>query len=611
MSTANQKTLTDAEYRALRKRLARGGDFVWLARKLDYKHWPAVRRLNLAGIEHLVETKRVYPHGELACHVLGFAGVDNQGLEGLELFYEKELRGREGWIYATRDGMGNSVRPAEKKYSDSVEGFNLHLTIDSTVQHVTEVELQRAYQETRARAASAIVMEPDSGRVLAIANFPNYDPNLFSKYEARNRRNRVVTDMYEPGSTFKVVTAASALESGIATEDDMIHCRNGVYWIDGHEIHDSEPHGWLTFRQVLEESSSIGMARIGIKVGAQRFFRDIGSFGFGEKTGVDLPGEVEGVLHPVEQWTEASIAAMSYGMGISVTPLQMLAALNVVANNGLLVAPYVVEKITTSHGKIVKRHQASNKKRVISADTARRLRRVMQGVIENGTGRRAKLEGVNAAGKTGTAQKVDPHTGKYSAYRHVASFIGFAPTEEPQLAILVLLDEPKGIYWGGHVAAPVFQRVAQRTLSCLGVGAEQEIKLAGSEPASVSATTSLRPAPNFLGLNRQEAERIAKLGEVKIEFSGDGPRVVKQGAPVGTAVGQGARVELTMGEGEDLSGLVPDLTGKSLSAALVALSERRLKVRFRGQGRVVRQKPIAGRRVKPGTIIDLTLALEK
>jgi len=456
--------LIDIKTATLRERLNRRKFFVWLARKLDKDQAQRIKDLDIPGLGFLKESKRYYPNHHLAAHLIGFAGTDNQGLEGLELQFDPDLRGREGWSQIIRDARQRELL-IEKNFVSAQNGFHLVLTIDEMIQYITEEALDRMFAQSKARAASIIVMDPRTGEILALANRPTYRLDDFSGSAVENRTNRAIAYMYEPGSVFKIVAASAALEEDIFTEADKIFCENGSYKVGNHILHDYHAYGTLTFQQVIENSSNIGTTKIAQKMGPATFYKYARRFRFGMKTGIDLAGEVSGVLKPPAQWSKTSIGAVPIGHEVAVTPLQLVGAIAAIANDGIYMQPYMVKYIVDDKNEIIKLNKPKVLGRVISYDTARRIKAILAGVVERGTGRRAQIKGVQAAGKTGTAQKVV--NGTYSDSRFYATFIGFAPVEDPRLAMVVVFDEPHPNHFGGTIAAPVFKDIAEDVLKYL------------------------------------------------------------------------------------------------------------------------------------------------
>jgi len=442
----------------LRERLNRKKSFIWIKRKLSPEESQAVKNLKIKGLGFIKESKRTYPNNYLASHVIGFAGLDNTGLEATELNYDKFLKGEPGWAIFLRDARQKRLDLWQKMVLPK-DGYDLVLTIDEVIQYIAERELDKAYRKYRAKGASIVVMEARTGAILALANRPTYDLNDPSGVTKDKTRDRAIADMFEPGSVFKIVTASAALEEKKVTEGDKFYCENGAYRVSSHTLHDHVPHGWLTFREVIEESSNIGTVKVAQILGPNIVYKYMKLFGFGSKTGIDLLGEISGVAKEPRLWSKISIAAIPIGQEVGVTAIQLASAMSVIANGGLLMKPYIVKEIKTKDGVTLRRIDPQVRRKVISADTAARMTKMLTGVIEEGTGKMAKLIGFSAAGKTGTAQKLEPN-GTYSHNKFVASFVGFAPAEDPLITVIVTVDEPHPVIYGGVVAAPVFKNVA-------------------------------------------------------------------------------------------------------------------------------------------------------
>ena len=444
--------------------------FVWLKRKIPNSQAAKIRAMRLPGVHLVTETQRFYPHGYLASQVLGFAGMDNQGLEGIEMTWDRLLKGEPGWRWLARDARSRNVGAWDMAAVMPRDGLEMVLTLDTTIQYIAERALEEAYLKHKAKAACIVVSDPYTGEILALANRPSYDPNRFSKVTPEQRRNRAVTDMFEPGSVFKIVTAATALGTNSVRPEDTFFCENGNYAVAGRVLHDHHPHGTLTFRQVITESSNIGVAKVAMKMGIQPLYNGIRAFGVGEKTGVDLPGESRGAVTAPKNWSKSTITTVPMGHEVAVNALHLAQIISVVANGGTLVRPWIVREIRDpSNGTVVQSFKPRRVRQVITPETSAQLKEILAGVVEDeeGTGKAARVEGYRAAGKTGTAQKLEPN-GQYSHTKFTASFIGFVPVERPRLSIVVVLDEPKFPYFGGVVSAPVFKRVATDALAYLG-----------------------------------------------------------------------------------------------------------------------------------------------
>ncbi len=448
------------------ERLSRDKSFVWLKRKVSPGEAKEIKRLKLEGIEVVGESKRFYPNKSLACHVLGTVDIDNVGLEGLELYYNKYLKGESGWLISTQDARRKLVESYQDEFIPPKNGFNLVLTIDEVIQHIAERELAKVYEKYNAKAASVIVMDPRTGDILALANLPNYDLNNFTKRPIESIRNRAINDFFEPGSVFKIITASAALEEKVVNFNDKFYCENGTYKVGKRVLHDHTPHGIMTFREVIEKSSNIGTVKVASLFGAEKMYKYMKAFGFFDKSGIDLPGEVAGINRPPSRWSGVSMLAIPMGHEVTTTAIQLACAISVIADNGFIVRPHIVKEITDQSSRPMKEFPSVVLRKVISPQTAAKMRGLLMGVVKSGTGKKAGIEDYNVGGKTGTAQKVEPG-GVYSHDRFIASFIGFAPVERPVLSVVVCVDEPHPVYYGGDVAAPVFKNVMDESLKYL------------------------------------------------------------------------------------------------------------------------------------------------
>jgi cell division protein FtsI (penicillin-binding protein 3) len=462
----------------LERKLRQDRGFVWLARKLDPEQGRQLEQMSMDGIGVVMEGRRFYPKGPLLSHVLGFAGLDGEGLEGIERRYEGQLRGEKRVVVLQRDALGRTVFPKGLAEQSPAPGHNLVLTVDEVIQYITEKELDDAVTRTHAKSGTMIVLDPQTGALLALAVSPRFDPNAVAAIGPDRWRNRALTDIYEPGSTMKTIVAAAAIEERVMKPNTMVFAENGRMTVANTVIHDHEKLGWLTFAQVIQKSSNIGAAKVGAALGDLRLYRYLQAFGFGQRTDIDLPGEASGLVKHPREWGRRSLASISMGQEIGVTPIQMVTAMAAIANGGALMKPYVVSEIQDAHGRVLRRILPHVKRRVVSPETARTVTAILEGVVTDGTGGKAAIPGFRVAGKTGTAQKVDPRTGRYSATQFVGSFVGFVPADNPRLAMIVVIDEPHGEAWGGTVAAPVFRRVGEQVLNYLGVSSNEPVKLA-------------------------------------------------------------------------------------------------------------------------------------
>jgi cell division protein FtsI/penicillin-binding protein 2 len=456
--------LLDLSQEFIAERLRRNKYFVWIKRKLSLETTEQIKRLKLKGVNFQRESERFYPNGSLAAHVIGFADTDNKGLEGMELFYDSYLKGKAGKMRVLRDAYQTALQ-IEQNFLPPQDGFDLVLSIDETIQYIAERALEKAYQKHHAKAGSVIVMDVKTGEILALANQPTYNLDEAFKSNVENRTNRAIGYVYEPGSVFKVITAAAALEEGLFSEGDTIYCENGKYRIANHTLTDHHPHATLTFKEVIGKSSNIGVVKIAQKIGPELIYKYGKRFRFGISTDIDLKGEVSGWLKDPSQWSKTTIGAIPIGYEITVTPLQLVAALAAIANEGVFMRPFVVKYIKDKNDQIIKQFEPKVVDRVISPDTAQRLKEILKGVVESGTGTRAQIKGIEVAGKTGTARKV--MDGNYVQGKYYASFMGFAPADEPLLAMIVVMDQPHPSYFGGTVSAPVFQEIMANSLKYL------------------------------------------------------------------------------------------------------------------------------------------------
>jgi cell division protein FtsI (penicillin-binding protein 3) len=528
----------------VRKSLDSEKPFVWIKRQITPQETEEIERLNAKGVEMSFEPNRFYPQGQIAGQVLGFVNRDSEGLEGLELQYNDYIRGEAGSSLVEFDAKRRGVLIQGFEELRIPPGADLHLTLHSGIQHLAEKELEAAIVKNRAKAGVAIVVEPFTGELLAVANYPSFDPNVFFRQSKERARNRAITDVYEPGSTFKTVLAAAVLEEGIVGREDLFYCEMGKYAYGGRIIHDSHPYGWLPFSKILQVSSNICFTKVAEKLKKERYYRYIEKFGFGRATGVDMPGEVGGILRSHESWAPIDLATHAFGQGIAVTPLQMVMAYAAVANGGFLMRPYVVQRVAGPHGAALLENHSHVVRRVISEKTARTLTSMLKEVTsEGGTGTMASLEGFEVAGKTGTAQKADPVNGGYSGKR-VASFVGFAPAEEPRLVVMVVVDEPEASAYGGVVAAPAFGNITRGALRYLAVAPRQpDLMPVGAGPGKIplrrpvtKETTpdfamSANRAPDFLGLSLRDAVEKARAAKINVIMRGHGYVIKQQPLP--------------------------------------------------------------------------------
>jgi cell division protein FtsI (penicillin-binding protein 3) len=548
---------------SLADRLSQRKQFAYVRRQVSPEQARRVADLNLDGIGFTKESKRFYPNSELASHLLGWVGVDNKGLSGIEYTYDSEIRGRNGTVLVHTDARRHAFARAERP---PTSGSTVELTIDEYLQHVAERELHAGVLENRALGGSAIIMNPHTGEILAMANEPTFNPNAFREFDDDDRRNRAIQDLYEPGSTFKVVTASAAIEENVMGVDDLVDTNPGRLKVPGREqpiIDDAgRNNGLLTFTKVIVKSSNIGAVKIGFRVGTERLSRFVSLYGFGHQVSPDFPSESPGIVWKPEKWTDSALASVSMGYQVAVTPMQMVAAVSSVANGGIYVEPRVIRAVY--HNGLRYQVRPKELRRTIGADTAATLTSIMEQVVTDGTAKRAKIDGFTVAGKTGTAQKLV--NGRYSHSDHNASFIGFLPSRSPELAIVVVIDSAKGPNGdhGGTVAAPIFQRIAETSLRYLGVA------------------PTINPPPPVLVARRDAPET----------------------SPIGRDAASRPIVSLVA---DAPPGTVPDLTGMSARDAIRVLVKLGLSAHVSGDGFVVSQDPAPGAPVDANAVCRLVL----
>jgi cell division protein FtsI (penicillin-binding protein 3) len=543
----------------LKQRLKNRRSFEWIQRKISSKEVEQIKALQLPGIGFLKENRRFYPNSQLAAHLVGFVGLDSKGLEGIEFQCDALLNGENHVWTAARDALGREIAMGKTPFEKEDHYRNIVLTIDKSIQHITETELRRGVEKWGAKGGMAIAMDPLTGKILAMASYPTFNPNEFIQYRSKSWRNRAVSDIFEPGSLFKTFLAAGALEEQVVRPSDSFFCENGSYTVYDRTIHDHSKHGWLTFQQIIKFSSNIGASKVGEKMGRDRFYRYISSFGFGEKTRIGLPGEGKGIVRHPRYWSPVALDTISFGQGISATGIQLVTALSAIANGGFLMKPYVVEKIMDEKGQVVQSFQPETVRKVISGETAKKVTALLKITTEKGgTGEGALPAGYEVAGKTGTAQKVDSLLGRYSEDHYTSGFMGFAPPEEPKIVLLIIIDEPQGDSYGGVVAAPVFRAIMEKVLPYLNV-IPKGTMIVKNELDSVpwKETSETRPL----------------IEEVKV--------------------------------GKGFGAVMPDLTGLSMRNALSRMEGKGLIIKVSGNGKVIEQIPRAGAVIERGDICFL------
>jgi cell division protein FtsI (penicillin-binding protein 3) len=560
--------------------------FCWVKRKVTSREAERVRGLDLKGVYFQKEMKRFYPKGSLGAQVLGYVGMDDKGLAGLEYGLDKEIRGTPGRVLVDTDARRKSFHSTEWQ---GTPGDNVVLTLDENIQYIAEKALDEAVKKWKAADGIAIVQNPSTGEILAMASSPTFDPNYYARSKPRDWINRAIGWIYEPGSTFKIVTVSAALQEGLARPRDVIDCQMGSIVLAGHTIHDHKPYGDLTVEQVLVNSSDVGAIKLGLRLGSDRLYRYIQDFGFGSDTDIRLPGEERGLLKPPDRWSGISVGEISMGQEVGVTPLQMVSAYSAIANGGMLIRPRIVRDVYRGeqHGPA----PPAASRRVVSARTAQIMRDMFEKVVKEGTGKSAQLAGYTAAGKTGTAQKIDA-SGTYSKSHYIASFIGFAPVHRPAVTILVVIDSPVGAIYGAEVAAPVFKSIAEQTLGYLNV--PQDNPSWWPQLASSAAGSSRQKREGRVVFPPMEPEppRVATSAVQRVLYR--------------PPADQAAQSTVVLNDGPLTP--VPDFSGLSVRRAAEECQALGLDLSFVGSGLAVQQSPPAGMQVAAGTRVWLRFA---
>jgi cell division protein FtsI (penicillin-binding protein 3) len=551
--------------------------YVIVKRRIDPQAEEQIKSMEMEGVYFVDESMRGYPNLDLASQTLGFVNMNGDGGAGIELQYDKELKGKDGLFSFDIDARRRSFRVNVD--TPPVQGHSLVLSIDKSIQYIADRELAKGVKQARARAGTVIVMESETGRILALSNYPQFNCNKYNKYDARLWRNRAVSDMYEPGSTFKVVVATAALEAGLIRPDELIDCQMGSITIGKHVFHDHKAYGLLKFTEILEFSSNVGAVKLGLRLGEKRLYEALRNFGFGSKSGIDLPGEICGLVRDWQDWSGLSIGAISFGQEVGVTSIQILTAINAIANGGYRVRPSIVDRIIDEKGDLVSL-RIPERVRLMSPQTAETVSKAFEGVVLRGTGTRAALEGYRAAGKTGTAQK--SVEGRYSAEKYVASFIGFAPLPAPRITILVQIDEPKGIHYGGDICAPIFQKIAQETLMQLRVPPDRDLPLPEIAPL-VADENSRGFLPNTAEVQPKNAT------------TGNQPLNEEQQKEISIHIA-GKWIVL------------PDFQGLSKRVVLSRCTELGIHLKASGSGVAVFQAPLPGTKMPLGAVCSVAFA---
>jgi stage V sporulation protein D (sporulation-specific penicillin-binding protein) len=606
----------------LNKLNTKGVSDIYITRNIDKEKADRIRKYALPGIYLTGGTKRVYPNGNFLAQVLGFTGIDDQGLSGLELYYDKYLRGKPGAISAQTDASGRAAPFSEEFFKKPIDGYDLMLTIDETIQHFAEKYAQKALYDNKAKSVTIIVEKVKTGEILAMTSKPDFDPNKpfeliykdrfpdFDKLSQAEKnkivqsmwRNRALTDTYEPGSTFKIVTAAAGLEEGVVNENSQFYCRGYVkvanailkcwrYY---------NPHGSENFVEGVQNSCNPVFIEVGQRLGKEKLYKYINLFGFGQKTGIDLPGEAKGIVQPLSKVGPVELATISFGQGISATPIQVISMINAVANDGVWVQPHVVKAIYDKDKKLIKSFDTPQKRRVLDQDVARRLKTILQSVVTNGTGHNAYLLGYKVAGKTGTSQKYDKTSKKY-----IASFGGFAPADNPEVSVLVIIDEPDpSLYYGGLIAAPVARDLLNDILRYLDIQPQytaEELKQIEFYKEYI--------VPNTIGMSIEDAKREISNNRFNAKIIGSGNKVIDQVPKAGFMLKEGSTIVLFTQQVSQTTVDVPNVVGLSSQDAQKVLSNSLLNIKIKGiKGKIIRQNPQPGTKVQIGSIVEVEIA---
>ena len=577
--------------------------FFWLARDASETIVNQIEDLKIAGVRVIKEPKRYYPQNRLAAQLIGFTDIDLNGLSGVELTKNQVLQGSHGLAVYQKDAFGNTLTDPNYPAKKPQKGKNVILTIDNTYQWIAEEEIKYAVETFDAEAATVIISKPLSGEILAMAVKPSFDPNNAGQFSPSSWRNRAITDSYEPGSTFKPVIMSAVLEEGLKSPEDLIFCENGKYKIYDRTIEDVKGYGWLSVSKVIKKSSNIGMAKIVKEANKNIIYQYVRDFGFGVKTGIELPGETTGEFKNTIEWSKFTPIAMSYGYEISVTPIQMVMAFGAIANGGFLLKPRIYLVVSDEPSKEIEKIQPEVIRRVISDSTSKMIVRMLEDVVLDGTGRRAFVKGLRIAGKTGTTKKYDPQSKRYDDDKFISSFIGFFPAESPQVLVYVMVDNPKQAYLGGEVAAPTFKRILQRIFRIIEI---EKQYVAQPELINEDGNGKHIHVPDLMNKRVQVAEEIIEKLGLKFIIENEGDLIFAQNPRPATKVEPGTEVVVKLkdfNEIDDTNGKytsVPSVVGLSLRDALAKMSQHGLRVVVQGSGRVTKQIPQPGMRIRIG-----------
>ena len=574
-----------------------GRPFFWVRRRVEDQFAAYLDSLDIPGVRIIEEARRFYPRGTLAAHVVGFTNIDLKGLSGIELAKDNELTGNNGLALYQKDANGRKIIDVEHPVRKPLKGKNVILTIDNTIQWVAEEELKFAVKKFDADAGVVIIINPKTGGIFALTVYPGFDLNRAGNYEPDIRRNRAITDVHEPGSTFKSIIMAAILEEGIKQPDDIVFCEKGVYHIYDQTVTDVVPYGWLSLKKIIKKSSNIGMAKIAQELDKRIMYKYVRDFGFGLETGIGLPGEASGELKHYIEWSKFTPIAMSIGYEVSVTPIQLVMAYCAIANGGLLLKPQIYLSVADKVNKELPAVKPQVIRRVISDTTAKKMIGMLEKVVYDGTGKRAFIKGLRIAGKTGTALKYDPEAKQYSKNKFISTFIGFFPAESPQMLIYVMIDNPKVDHLAGKVAAPTFKRILQRVLRYIDLQSDGEIII------DTKRSGKKFKVPNLINKRIDLALEIARKQGIELIVENEGDVVESQKLvrvqPNSSEIKLSVRLKKISLKREKFT-RVPSVIGLSLGDAIAKMAQNHLKVYVQGSGRVVEQLPKAGEKIRSG-----------
>jgi len=581
-----------------RRKLERSSRFEYLARKVSKGDVQSIIDLADPGVIERKNFRREYPYGVYAAQLLGFTDPDDNGLSGLELQFDKELRGRDGEAVLQYDGPRRVFYNADNPIQRPEHGMDIHLTIDKNIQTVAEQQLAKGVRNMNAKSGMAVVMDPFSGRVLAAANYPSFNPNRQQDYPAGVKRNRIVTDLFEPGSTMKIFTAAALLQEKIKKRDDLVFCENGRYKLHKRYFHDTRKYAWLTFKKVIENSSNIGMIKFSKEIKSNQLFRYLKNFGFGSSTEIGLLGEEAGSLKNPKQWDRLSKPSISIGYGISVTAVQLTAAYAAVVNGGYLYRPYVIDHLETPDGEVRQQTRPLVIRQVISKEVCDELKSFMLGAVENGTGKLAKPKDIITGGKTGTARKLKKDRSGYHTDRYISSFAGFAPYDHPQYVCVVIIDEPQKAYYGGTAAAPIFKEIINGIVN---LEIKQPERILAKDTNQGKMLEQINDLPSLDGFRTEYAEALLQAREIDYEIEGSGGYIQSHALRDDEVILQTGKMNIYRKK-------VPKLTGLTLREALAKVDMSMFKITLSGRksGIVRKQHPQPGKTVKSRTALTLT-----